>query len=100
MKRNKHDNPVFEVPLRVEFERMDNTMAMREEIASGTFADGRAFSVCQVVGALVVTVEIEDKDSQQGSQTRYAINLRELVQAVINHHDQWKLVPAKERKAS
>lgn len=95
MKRNEKNNPVFELATRLEIERTDNTMHLREIIASGNYGDD-SFTCCSVIGGMGFTVEIKRKG---GETTRYLIQLQPIVREVLENSAQWDCVATIKPKA-
>lgn len=94
MKRNKHNNPVIDATVEVAIERTDNTMSLRQEWVSGKTGDGESFSVLQIIGGFALAFEIG-----KGPTVRYAVDLRPILEAVFEKHEDFKKVKAEGRKA-
>lgn len=91
MKRNQSNNPLFDLAVEMQIERTDNTLFLREQIATGNFGEsGDKFVVCTTVGGLAFNVDIERKD---GARTSYLLDIRPILEKVLENSEEWDKAP-------
>jgi hypothetical protein len=89
----KHNNPVWNIPAIVPVERMDNSLAMTEQVAVLRDQKGKEIGdITKPIGGVVFIVNIHDEKESFGSR-RYAIKCHDLCLMVASMDAALRVVP-------
>lgn len=86
-RRNKHNEPEWDINFVIPVTRMDNSLAMTMEMAT-VGKGGELGSVDMPLGGLAIICNV--KDQEGGSTRRYAVDLQAIVSKVFDIDEQLK----------